>query len=508
MRRADTVWTVLAALALFSCAAWAQPAVTPAVAEEAPAPVATTPAPEAVKIVAGEKKGLDTLVSISLREMDLSQAVRLLAEGTGMNLAVGKEVEGKVTCNLTNVTARTALDTLVRVNGCTYTEADGVIIVLKQAPATGGGSPGAALPVVRKPVRAVLQLPYSGMETDSTIVGETGGSYSGGGGAAKVGVSIEDTIRNMLSPLGRMAYYARQQMVIVEDDEATVGMIQQFVAELWKVPPQVYIESSLLEVSLEEGETLGFHWSTSNKVSGAGKINQATGAAGDFNGTMVTSGGPGTGLDKFFSFGIVNSNISVVLEMLATRQRVDLRSNPRILVMNHRTASVAVGQEIPYLSSIESTAANPIRTYDFKEVVARLDVTPHIASDGMIFMDVHPSIKSVIGYTVDPRQPILSTREAATNVSVADGSTLIIGGLVQRNISKQFEEVPFISHIPLIGWFFQHKAVDDTKNDLLFLLSPKIVSAEVMQNMLEENRGIIVSPPPHAGESPASAPKW
>jgi len=398
----------------------------------------------------------------------------------------------------------------VRTNGCTYTEADGVILVLKQATAGGGTAPNSAMPIVRKPIRAVLQVPYSGTESDSIVGATSSGSYgsSAAGGATKATESIEDTIRNMLSPMGRMAYYSRQHIAIIEDDEGTVTSIEEFVAELWKVPPQVYIESSLLEVSLEDDEDLGFHWSTSNKIGGAGKINQATGKPGDFNGTMFTTGGPGPGLDKFFSFGIVNSNISVVLEALATRHRVDLRTNPRILVMNHRTASVVAGQEIPYLSSIESTAANPIRTYDFKEVVVRLDVTPHIATDGMIFMDVHPSIKSVIGYTVDPRQPILSTREAATNVTVCDGSTLIIGGLVQRNIDLTFEEVPFLAHVPLIGWFFQHKAKNDTKNDLLFLLSPKIVSAEVMKQMLMENRSIIANPPRHSGESPASDPKW
>ena len=71
---------------------------------------------------------------------------------------------------------------------------------------------------------------------------------------------------------------------------------------------------------------------------------------------------------------------------------------------------IIVGQEIPYLSSTESGTANPVNTYEFKEVAVRMEVTPHVSEDGRIFLDVHPQVKSLIGYQGDPPQPVLSTR--------------------------------------------------------------------------------------------------
>lgn len=514
MRRAHTLWAVLAVAAVLSLSAWSLAAETATTnakpADEAPAPVATAapaPAPVAVAetpaLVAGEKKGLETQITrLSLREMDLTLALRALAEGAGINLAVGKDVEGKVTCNLNNVTARVALDIMVRSNECTYSDVGGVIIVLKQVPASaGGGQTAVAQPPPIKPVRAVLQLPYTGKEMSSV-------STPGLTMQKESEEKVEEMVRKLLSSSGRLIYYERQHMIIVEDSEENVDMVKQFVAELWKVPQQVFIQSSLIEVSLGDEENLGFKWDTNLKVTGHGKIDQSTGAAGTYNGTLVTSGGPTLGLERFFSFGIVNSNLSAVLETIATRRRVDLRSNPSILVMNHRPATIVAGQEIPYLSSVESSTANPIRTYDFKEVAVRLGVTPHISDDGIIFLDVFPSVKSVIGYTDEPKQPILSTREAATNVAVADGSTLIIGGLVQRNSTRSYGQVPVLSQIPLLGWFFRQKATNDTKNDLLFLLSPKIVSREIMQEMLQERMDLTAEPAPHAGESPTFLPRW
>ncbi len=169
--------------------------------------------------------------------------------------------------------------------------------------------------------------------------------------------------------------------------------------------------------------------------------------------------------------------------------------------MNHRTASIVVGQEIPYLSSIESTATEPIRTYSFKEVAVRLDVTPHVSAEGTIFLDVHPTVKSVIGYTDEPRQPILSVREAATNVAVNSGSTLIIGGLVQRNVSEEWNETPILSRIPLVGLLFRQKSKSDTKNDLLFMLSPRILDEAVLADVEESHKGAMGDLPPHPGEA-------
>jgi type II secretory pathway component GspD/PulD (secretin) len=222
-----------------------------------------------------------------------------------------------------------------------------------------------------------------------------------------------------------------------------------------------------------------------------------------------------------FVFGISNQHLDVFLSALAARTRVDTRSNPRLLVVNHRKATIVAGEEVPYLTSIQSTGALPIQTYAFKEVAVHLEVTPHASDDGMIFLDVHPTVKNVIGFTGSPAQPVLSVREASTSVVMPDGTTLIIGGLLKRNISKAFQEVPFLARIPVLGWLFQQKADSDEKNDLVFLVNPRILTPKLMKELAKQNNAQrlredmdttnnvrVPEPPEHPGESPANNPKW
>jgi type IV pilus assembly protein PilQ len=458
-----------------------------AAASEAPAPANSGLADGIKRLLPGqEKRGLDTQVSVNVREADLTQAVRLLAAEAGINITLGKDVEGEVSCNLSNVTARTALEAFLRSNGYTYVPREGILIVVAEAKAKEFEK-GA---VARQIIRRTFRVPYTGKEMEFVA----GTATPRKGQQAK---PVDEIIREMLSARGKLAFYERQHLLVVEDDEEVIDMVEEFIDGLWQMPTQVHIQSKLVEVSLEDTEDYGLRWDFQNKFTSSGDRNQATGTT-DLLGTLSVSSAPGLGLDRFFSYGIVNSNIALVLEALGTRRRVDLQANPSLLVVNHRTASIVVGQEVPYVSSEESTGGNPIRTVEFKEVAVRLDVTPHVRDD-MVLMDVHPAVKSVIGFTEDPRQPIISTREAVTNVAMKDMSTLIVGGLVQRNRTNQISETPWVANIPLVGWFFRQNSAADTKNDLIFLLTPRIVTEKMIREDFEKKSHLTRDLEPHRG---------
>jgi len=501
--------TMLICVLLFG-AAYAASAQTTTEAPEAVGDAVATPSVEMVKPIpsAENPSGLDMRVSINVPQMDLAQAVRLLADEAGVNVAIGQDVRGVATCRLSDVTVRNALKSLLSANGYGMIEQDNVLVVVSLERQADLEAPLVQYEVIRKTFR----IPYTGLEKD--LVASSGGiagaatgtsSAASGGSGGKSGVKpVEETLREMLSPAGKMAYYDRQHLVIVQDIEPVIEVIGEFVAALWDVPTQVYIDSKLIEVTLEKGEALGMNWNVWHKVGDSGETALDPVSGVDYTGTSLRStalsnqGLPNT---TPFSFGVVNANINVFLEAIKTRDRVDLHSNPRILVMNHRQATIIVGQEIPYLSSTQTTAAEPVNTYEFKEVAVRLEVTPHVSEDGIIFMDVHPQVKGLIGYQGDPPQPVLSTREAVTYVAVPDNQTLIIGGLVQRNISKDRWAVPFISRIPLLGLLFRQKADTDTKNDLVFLLNPRIVTAELIQQTMDDRSAMVKDLPAHDGET-------
>jgi len=472
----------------------------PAAGDESVAPAPAGGAVSAIvqTLLSGSpgSQGLDARVeAVNMRDVDLAQAVRSLADQYGVNVAIGKDVQGTVNCSLAGVTVREALEAFLRSNGYTYVQRAGVLVVVKE----GQEKDFDKAAVARKMVRRTFRVPYTGKEQEFTA------------GAAvptkkEAATPIDEIIRKMLSSRGRLAYYERQHLIVVEDDEDIVAMIEEFINSLWATPIHVHIDSSLLEVTLGDGEDLGLRWEVQRGISSTGKKDDLTGEL-ETAGTVVTSGAPSLGLDRFFSYGVVNANIEVVLEAMRTRSRVDLHSNPTMLVMNHRTASIVVGQEVPYVSSEESTGGNPIRTVEFKEVATRLDVTPHVSPDGVVFLDVHPAVKSVVGYTTDPREPIISTREAVTNVAIKSGSTLIIGGLVQRSRTDETSEMPFIARLPLIGCLFRQKSLSDTKNDLIFLLTPTVVTPDFIEEGFAAKQHLMEPMPPHREESEPRPPK-
>ncbi|MGO8705861.1 MAG: type II secretion system protein GspD [Candidatus Brocadiia bacterium] len=481
-----------------------------------------------------EFKGLDTVVSVRVSDMELAQALRLLHDASGINFAMGAEVRGKVTCSIKDKTARTVLNAFLEPNGYDYVEKDGVLIIQS---ASKRAKPETPPPGMQqgKIVRRSFTIPYLGSEILTDVVG---GVESGGGGSTTVAQPaaskpMDQVIREMLSPAGKMVFYDREHLIIVEDYEQIIQNIADLVEQLWAVPAQIYIDSKLLEVDLNDDSAMGLQWQVA--ADPANRTNFPSTSSTSIVPNPLLSGNPGTALGGYtptvptfsgqsgngFIFGISNQHVDIFLTALAARSRVDTRSNPRLLVVNHRKATIVAGEEVPYLTSIQSTGAEPIQTYSFKEVAVHLEVTPHASEDGMIFMDVHPTVKNVIGYTGSPAQPVLSVREASTSVVMPDATTLIIGGLLKRDVNKSWQEVPFLSRIPLIGWLFQQKAASDEKDDLIFLVNPRIVTPKLMKELARQNNAArlhddmdarkslrYAEPPEHSGESPADKSKW
>ena len=485
-----------------------------------------------------EYKGLDTLVTVRVNDMDLSQALRLLHDASGISFAMGGEVKGKVTCSIKDKSARTVLNAFLEPNNYDYVEKDGVLIIV---PAGKGPKPEGATAGIQqgKIIRRSFTIPYLGTEVLGDVVGGIE-EPSGGVPTATIGSTggakpMDQIIREMLSPTGKMVFYEREHLFVVEDYEQVVNNIADLVEQLWSVPSQIFIEARLLEVEFDKDSAIGLQWqmasgggATRSNFTSASSTAISSTAPGLLSGNSATAGASVSPVvptfaneTSPFSFGISNQHMDVVLSAIAARTRTDTRSNPRLLVVNHRKATIVAGEEIPYLTSIQSTGSTPIQTYSFKEVAVHLEVTPHAKEDGMIFLDVHPTVKNVIGYTGSPSQPVLSVREASTSVVMPDGTTLIIGGLLKRDIEKQFQEVPFLARIPLIGWLFQQNSFADTKSDLIFLVNPRILTPKLMKELARQNNADklqeamdlrnnprVPDPPEHIGESPADKPKW
>ena len=121
-------------------------------------------------------------------------------------------------------------------------------------------------------------------------------------------------------------------------------------------------------------------------------------------------------------------------------------------------------------------AAAPVQTIQREEVGIKLRITPTINSDGYITTIINPEVSSVIGFTgPDNSLPIVSTRQANTTVRLKDGNSVIIGGLLSEEKTKNVTKVPLLGDIPGLGLLFQHQSTTLTKKDLVIEVTPHII---------------------------------
>ena len=163
------------------------------------------------------------------------------------------------------------------------------------------------------------------------------------------------------------------------------------------------------------------------------------------------------------------------LQALKTDARFEVLSSPRIFTSNNSTAEINISQSLPYVTS-QQTNANGVLTfnYSFLDVGIILTVTPRITSNGYVTMDVTQTANDFVRYT-DFNAPVVNQREAQTTVSVKDGETIVLGGIIKDSISATVNKLPVLGDIPVLGKLFQSNSTTKSKTELLVFLTPRIV---------------------------------
>ena len=178
-----------------------------------------------------------------------------------------------------------------------------------------------------------------------------------------------------------------------------------------------------------------------------------------------------------FSLALLKSDILVDLELTALEAegRGEIVSTPRVITANQKEASIEQGVEIPYQQSASSGAT----TVQFKKAVLSLTVTPQITPDNNIIMDLQVHKDNVgdiistggLGGTV----PSIDTRNVQTQVLVADGQTVVLGGIYETERRETIKKVPLLGDVPVVGNLFKSKQRVDNKAELLIFVTPRIL---------------------------------
>ena len=305
----------------------------------------------------------------------------------------------------------------------------------------------------------------------------------------------------MLSQRGSLSIDERTNTLMVQDTAENLAEIRRLVQTLDVPVRQVLIEARIVIVSDTFERDLGAQFGvTSAQTNGNNGLLAVTGSGTGAN-TMITSalsnissGAPVTPVaipaqsNRYMvNTPAANTNGSIGISLLGGSYLVDLAlsaaenegksetiSSPRVITANQKQASIMQGVEIPYQESASSGAT----TTQFKNAVLSLKVTPLITPDNRVILDIDVSDDSVgqqVTSATGGSVPSINTRQIITQVLVADGQTVVLGGILDTTKSYAANKVPWLGDIPILGNLFKSTTNINNKSELLIFITPKIL---------------------------------
>ncbi|HXW55957.1 MAG TPA: type IV pilus secretin PilQ [Candidatus Cybelea sp.] len=466
-----------------AAAASAPAAQAPSAPAAAPPPVsgpsAGAPAgqinPQAMLTAASKYSGEP--ISVNLKDVDLRDFFRLIHEISGLNVVVDPQVKGTLTIVLDDVPWDQALDIVLRNNDLDK-QLDGNVLRI------------ATKETVKKEAEETRDLEKAQAEAADVVTTTRVLSY------AKA-ADMAATLKKFLSSRGDILADDRSNTLIIRDVPSVLPVIDNLLRQLDRKSRQVEIEARVVAANRsfdrELGAILGAAGRAGNSAAGGatnvGSSPATFGAAppisifqGGGSSSATSSGGgtlplltnlgasvPTSGVQYLFQS--TNFALDMVLDALESKGVGKLLSKPKIITQNNQKATVKQGTKIPVQTIINNTVS-----VQFVDAVLELDVTPQITAEGTIYMDVNiendqidQSIPRVEGI------PAIDTQAAQTRVTVDDGATVVVGGIIVSNQQTSVSDVPVLGSVPIIGNLFKHTTVSSTAQELLFFLTPRIL---------------------------------
>lgn len=284
--------------------------------------------------------------------------------------------------------------------------------------------------------------------------------------------------------------------LLVDASPMDFQMIKALVEELDKMQSQVLIEVVIAEVSADDVLDVGVELTALNApakvgdtvVQGATRLGDNPGSINDIiqNGIfprgIMVGVAKGNRLDS--SGNIVSSYPGLVnINALHKKGKVKILSSVPLVSQNNKEASVSVVDNIPILKSTiqggSGTARDVIQNIERLDVGIKLKLTPHVNPSNEVRMVLNPSIEAIIDAgTAGQYTPTIAKREVSTTVTVPDGRTIIISGLIREDRANSVRKIPILGSIPLIGILFRHTVESKQRTNLIIFVTPRVMSEE------------------------------
>jgi MSHA type pilus biogenesis protein MshL len=383
----------------------------------------------------------------AFRATPVADAIRMLFDGSDVNLVVEDGIEGTVTADFTDATPEQVLDAVLRGHGLTMTYEEGYARI--------GTSD-----------RRVFTLDYVAGPEYVDLWGE-----------------IASQVQALLSPSGKVTVSPNAGTLIVADRAENLDRVEAHLRHLEEIiGRQVQIEARVIEVTLNDRFQLGIDYGLFPRAVGIGGsvAGAATGDNALFQAFAPVAGG--------FQAGILRTNdFSVLLEALHSQGQVNVLSAPRVSTLNNRPATINVTEQVPVVSrevvggEVDATSTRDVYDVTFEEAGIELEVTPQVSEDGALTIRVHPRVTEVSGSITTPdglqTLPIINQRETDTVLKVRDGESIVLGGFIQTRRREELLKVPGLGDLPVLGPLFRRTDQREDKVELVILLTPRVLDA-------------------------------
>jgi type IV pilus assembly protein PilQ len=428
---------------------------------------------------------------MDFREADINNLLRIIAEVSGMNVVAGSDVTGKVTVRLVNVDWQQALDVILKINNLGY-ELDGNVIRV---------APLAKLEAERKAreearvaaARAREAEQRAQIQLDPIVNRVIAVNYTKADDVSKQ----LDRLRTPGRPDANIASDPRTNTLIINDTAAAIARMEILLKRLDVPTPQVLIEARIVEATKDFSQSLGIEWGfTFNSLNASGAAGKFLTPVSVFTSPTGTPTPPLTvptspaNMPLSISFPASGTNVSSVgilagnlinnallgvrFSAAESEDRARVLSAPKVATMDNQEAEIRQGTQVPY-TTVDSSGRTVVA---FQDAFIRLKVTPHITNDRRISMKVEAE-KTQPGVRIDFAGGFafpLDQRKATTNILVSNGSTIVIGGLLQSSESLTETGLPWLKNIPVLGWAFKSTSIGpNNKTELLIFLTPTIL---------------------------------
>jgi len=265
--------------------------------------------------------------------------------------------------------------------------------------------------------------------------------------------------------------------------------VMEMIRQIDRPPPQVMIQVLIAEVSLDDNVEFGMEFAMQDlaftESAHIGPNGVVKGNDFDFVGGVDVGAGGAAGSFGGFSFSITGEDFNFLLRALQSDGVLQILQRPTILVENNEEANITIGDRVPFVrSSSVSDSGQTTSSVEYEDVGIILDVIPHINPDGYVNLEVKPEISSLnpagsgVQISEGLTAPTFSERSAETVVTVKDGETVVIGGLITTREDEREVKVPILGDIPGLGLLFRSTTSQRKRNELLIVLTVDVIRDE------------------------------